>query len=163
MGETSREGTGSVVGVVPVEMLRSMSGLKFFEGIIAGRLPRPPISAVLNFEIVSAERGLVVFKGEPAFDFYNPLSSVHGGWTATLLDSCMGCAVHSMLEAGHGYTTVEFKVNFVRPITADTGTLFAEGRIINLGRTVATSEGKLVDPSGKIYAHATATCLILEG
>ena len=163
MGETSREKTKSVVGVVPVETLRSMSGLEFFEGIIAGRFPRPPISAVLDFEVVSAERGFVVFKGEPAFDFYNPLGSVHGGWTATLLDSCMGCAVHSMLEAGQGYTTLELKVNFVRPITADTGTLFAEGRIINPGRTVATSEGKLVDPSGRIYAHATSTCLILGG
>jgi uncharacterized protein (TIGR00369 family) len=161
MNEQSSGNKSNSVGVVPIETLRSMSGLEFFEGVVAGKVPRPPMSAVLRFDFVSAEKGFVVFKGEPASDFYNPLGSVHGGWTATLLDSCMGCAVHSMLEAGQGYTTIEFKINFVRPITDETGTLFAEGRIINLGRTVATAEGRLVDPSGKLYAHATTTCFIL--
>lgn len=150
------------VGVVSVETLRSLSGLEFFQGIIEGRFPRPPMSATLGFELASAQKGLVVFKGQPAFDYYNPLGSVHGGWAATLLDSTMGCAVHSMLEAGQGYTTVEFKINFVRPIGAETGTLYAEGRIISPGRTISTSEGRLIDAAGKIYAHATSTCLVLS-
>jgi uncharacterized protein (TIGR00369 family) len=163
MSEANSDKTRNQVGVVPAETLRSMSGLEFFKGVVAGKFPRPPMSAALRFDFVSAEKGFVVFKGEPASDFYNPLGSVHGGWAATLLDSCMGCVVHSMLEARQGYTTIELKVNFVRPITADTGTLFAEGRIIHFGRSLATTEGRLVDPSGKLYAHATTTCFILGG
>jgi uncharacterized protein (TIGR00369 family) len=147
-------------GVSPIETLRAQSGLAFLQGMIDGRLPRPPICAVLNFLLIEVGPGRALFQGTPTAEYYNPLGSVHGGWPATLLDSCMGCAVHSTLAAGRGYTTVEFKLNLVRPIFADTGPLRAEGKVINGGRTIATSEGRLFGPDGKLYAHGTETCLI---
>ena len=101
-----------------------------------------------------------MFQGTPKPAYLNPLGSIHGGWIATLLDSCMACAVHTTVPAGQGYTTVEFKLNCVRPVMPDTGPLRAEGKVINAGRTIATSEGRLVDASGKLYAHGTETCLI---
>ena len=147
-------------GVSPIETLRAQSGLAFLQGMIDGRLPRPPICAVLNFLLIEVGPGRALFQGTPTAEYYNPLGSVHGGWPAALLDSCMGCAVHSTLAAGRGYTTVEFKLNLVRPIFADTGPLRAEGKVINGGRTIATSEGRLFGPDGKLYAHGTETCLI---
>ncbi len=147
-------------GASPIETLRAQPGLAFLQEMLDGRLPRPPICDVLNFLLLEVERGRAVFQGTPKAEHYNPLGSVHGGWPATLLDSCMGCAVHSTLAAGQGYTTVEFKLNLVRPIFADTGPLRAEGKVVNGGRTIATSEGRLVDASGKLYAHGTETCLI---
>jgi len=147
-------------GVSPIETLRAQSGLEFLQGMIDGRLPRPPICAVLNFLLIEVGPGRALFQGTPTAEYYNPLGSVHGGWPAALLDSCMGCAVHSTLAAGRGYTTVEFKLNLVRPIFADTGPLRAEGKVINGGRTIATSEGRLFGPDGKLYAHGTETCLI---
>ena len=103
-----------------------------------------------------------MFAGEPNFDLYNPLGSVHGGYAATLLDSAMGCAVHSMLPAGTGYTTLEFKISFARPLSKDTGLLRAEGKVISVGKRVGTAEGRLVDMQGKLYAHGTTTCLIFQ-
>jgi len=147
-------------GVSPLEQLRAQPGLVFLKEMIDGRLPRPPICDVLNFLLLEVGPGRALFQGTPKAEHYNPLGSVHGGWPATLLDSCMGCAVHSTLAAGQGYTTVEFKLNLVRPIFADTGPLRAEGKVVNGGRTIATSEGRLVDASGKLYAHGTETCLI---
>ena len=147
-------------GVSPIETLRAQSGLEFLRGIVAGRLPRPPIADTLNFYLIEVDPGRAVFQGTPKPEHYNPLGSIHGGWPATLLDSCMACAVHSTLAAGQGYTTVEFKLNLVRPVFADTGPLRAEGKVINGGRTIATSEGRLFGPDGKLYAHGTETCLI---
>jgi uncharacterized protein (TIGR00369 family) len=147
-------------GVSPVETLRAQSGLEFLQGMIDGRLPRPPICDVLNFQLIEVGPGRGVFQGTPQAEFYNPLGSVHGGWSATLLDSCMGVAVHTTLAAGQGYTTVEFKLNLVRPIFANSGPLRAEGKVVNGGRTIATSEGRLFGPDGKLYAHGTETCLI---
>jgi uncharacterized protein (TIGR00369 family) len=149
-------------GVSPIETLRAQSGLDFLRGMLEGRLPRPPISDTLNFYLIEVERGRAVFQGTPKAAYFNPIGSIHGGWTATLLDSCMACAVHTTVPAGQGYTTVEFKLNLVRPIMPDTGPLRAEGKVINAGRTIATSEGRLVDASGKLYAHGTETCLIFE-
>jgi uncharacterized protein (TIGR00369 family) len=149
-------------GVSPIETLRAQSGLDFLRGMLEGRVPRPPISDTLNFYLVEVERGRAVFQGAPKAAYLNPIGSIHGGWTATLLDSCMACAVHTTVPAGQGYTTVEFKLNCVRPIMPDTGPLRAEGKVINAGRTIATSEGRLVDASGKLYAHGTETCLIFE-
>jgi len=151
-------GTGP--GVSPVETLRSLPGLDFLRGMLEGRVPRPPITTTLNFYLVEVAHGRAVFQGAPKPDFFNPLGSIHGGWAATLLDSCMACAVHTTIPAGQGYTTVEFKLNLVRPIMPDTGPLRAEGKLINGGRAIATSEGRLVDASGKLYAHGTETCLI---
>ena len=102
----------------------------------------------------------MVFAGTPDLRHYNPIGVVHGGYAATLLDSCMGCAVHSALEAGQGYTTLELKVNYVRAMTVNTGRVRAEGKIINVGRQVATAEGRIVGDDGKLYAHGTTTCLV---
>jgi len=137
-----------------------MSGLEFLRGIFEGRLPRPPISRTLGFEGIEVEKGRAVFAGTPDLNYYNPIGSVHGGYAATLLDSCMGCAVHSTLEAGQGYTTLELKVNYVRAMTTETGRVRAEGRIISVGRRVATAEGRLTGDDGTLYAHGTTTCLV---
>jgi uncharacterized protein (TIGR00369 family) len=150
------------VGLVPVETAAGMSGLELLTEMIAGRLPGPPIMATLDFRLIEIENGRAVFEGHPAFNHYNPLGTVHGGYTATLLDSCMGCAVHSTLPKGMSYTTLEFKVSLVRAITKDTGPVRAEGRIVSAGRRVATSEGRLTDAKGRLLAHATTTCLVFE-
>ena len=147
-------------GVTPRERARELSGMELLQGMLDGRLPPPPIGATLEFLPIQLDRGRVVFQGEPKFDFYNPLGSVHGGWAATLLDSCMGCAIHSTLERGFGFTTLELKINFVRAVTHKSGPLRAEGRVIHPGRQAATAEGKLFDAAGKLYAHGTTTCLI---
>ena len=149
------------VGVSPPDVLRARSGLDFLRAIIVGELPGPPIGRVLHFRPISAEAGRVVFQGEPTADFYNPIGSVHGGWAATLFDSCMACAVQSTLAAGRGYTTVELKVNLVRALSADTGPVRAEGWIVHGGRQVATAEGRLTGADGRLYAHGSTTCLVL--
>ena len=110
----------------------------------------------------SAEPGVVAFHSIPGFRHYNPIGSVHGGYAATLLDSAMGLAVHSMLPAGTGYTTLEFKISFVRGMTKDTGPVRSEGRILNVGRRAATAEARITDSKGRLLAHATTTCLVFE-
>ena len=141
---------------------RGLSGLEYLRKIVAGELPRPPISALMNFGLVELGEGYAVFSVEPAEYHYNPIGVVHGGLAATLLDSAMGCAVHSMLPAGAGYTTLEIKVNFVRPMTAGTGPVRCEAKLIHLGGRTATAEGRVVDRDGKLYAHGTTTCLIFR-
>jgi len=148
-------------GVVPSPVAKTMSGLQLLKAIMDGTLPAPPIQQALGFRLVQIEQGLAVFSGTPKFEYYNPLGSVHGGYTAALLDSCMACAVHSTLGVGDSYATVEIKVNFVRAITSDTGKLRAEGKIINSGKRIVTAEGRLYDSAGILYAHGTTTCLIL--
>ncbi len=147
-------------GVVPLEHARTLDGLTLFREMIAGRLPAPPIARALGFDIVAADSGTVAFSYTPVFDHYNPLGTVHGGIAATLLDSVMGCCIHTVLKAGTGYTTVEIKVNYVRAMTDKTGPVRAEGRTINVGSRIATSEGKLIDGAGKLLAHGTTTCLL---
>ena len=147
-------------GLVPVETAAAMSGLDLLKEMIAGRLPGPPIMQTLDFTLTEIEQGRAVFEGTPQMMHYNPLGTVHGGYSATLLDSCMGCAVHSTLPKGVSYTTLEFKVSLIRAITAETGPVRAEGTIITSGRRVATSEGKLTDSKGRLLAHATTTCLL---
>ena len=141
---------------------RSMSGLEYLQKIIAGELPRPPISALMNFGLTELSEGRAVFTVEPAEYHYNPIGVVHGGLAATLLDSAMGCAVHSTLPAGAGYTTLEIKVNFVRPMTAETGSVRCEAKVIHVGGRTATAEGRVLDESGNLYAHATTTCIIFR-
>lgn len=141
---------------------RSLSGNEFLQKIAAGELPGPPLAALMNFQLVELGEGHATFAVEPAEYHYNPIGVVHGGLAATLLDSAMGCAVHSMLPLGTGYTTLELKVNFVRAITAQTGRVRAEAKLIHLGERTATAEGRVVDDRGKLYAHATTTCLILK-
>ena len=137
------------------------SGLETIKAIFAGALPPPPIAELMGFRGVEVELGRAVFEFEPGPQHYNPIGSVHGGVAMTLLDSAMGCAIHSTLEAGVRYTTLEVKTNFVRPITADTGLIRCEGHVIHSGSRVATAEGKLTDAAGKLLAHGTTTCLIL--
>jgi len=154
-------GRRSPAGVSPVETLRSMSGLEFLRGIVEGRLPHPPMSDALNFFLIEVSKGHAAFMGEAKHDYYNPIGSVHGGWACTLLDSCMGCAAQSTLPVGQGYTTVELKVNLVRPLSSATGPVRAEGRVVSAGRTIVTAEGRIVGADGKLYAHGTTTCLVL--
>jgi uncharacterized protein (TIGR00369 family) len=154
-------GRRSPAGVSPVETIRSMSGLEFLRAIADGRLPHPPINDTLNFYLVEAAKDHAVFMGEPQHAFYNPIGSVHGGWASTLLDSCMACAAQTTLAAGQGYTTVELKVNLVRPLSSATGPVRAEGRVVSAGRTIVTAEGRIVGADGKLYAHGTTTCLVL--
>jgi uncharacterized protein (TIGR00369 family) len=147
-------------GVASPEVLRSYDGLSFLKAMIDGTLPRPPISKLFNFNLIEAENGRAVFEGIPEMSYYNPIGTVHAGFTATLLDSALGCAIFTTIAKGETWTTLELKLNLVRPLTKDTGPVRAEGRIIHRGRTVATSEGDLKDRAGKLYAHATTTCMI---
>jgi uncharacterized protein (TIGR00369 family) len=144
------------------EAARGLSGLEYLRKIVAGELPRPPISAMMNFGVAEVGEGRAVFTAEPAEYHYNPIGVVHGGLAATLLDSAMGCAVHTMLPPGAGYTTLEIKVNYVRALTAETGEVRCEGQVIHVGGRTATAEGKVLDAEGKLYAHATTTCLIFR-
>ena len=147
-------------GVVPIEQVRALDGLALFKGLVEGRFPAPPIAKVLGFTLTEVEFGRVVFAYTPVADHYNPLGTVHGGVAATLLDSVMGCCVHTTLKPGIGYTTVEIKVNYVRAMTDKTGPVAVEGKVINVGSRIATSEGRLYDGAGKLLAHGTTTCLI---
>lgn len=144
------------------EAARTTSGIEMLRALVEGKLPPPPFAAMMNIWLAEVSEGRVVFATEPGEYHYNPIGSVHGGVVATLLDSAMGCAVHSMLPAGVGYTTLEIKVNYVRPLTRDTGPVRCEGTVIHLGGKIATAEGRLTDAVGKLYAHATTTCLILR-
>jgi uncharacterized protein (TIGR00369 family) len=157
-----RKRLAASAGYARLEDVSERSGLEFFEAIFAGELPRPPIGDTLDFLPIRIERGVAVFQGRPQLRHYNPLGSVHGGWFATLLDSAMGCAVHSTLPAGKGYTTLELKVNIVRPLTDAIPFVRAEGRLVHAGRQIATAEGRLAGADGKLYAHGTTTCLIFE-
>jgi uncharacterized protein (TIGR00369 family) len=152
--------TDTKYGVVTPEQLKSHDGIGFLKAIIDGTLPQAPLCEVLGFHLVEVEHGRAAFEGLPEFRHYNPIGTVHGGFIATLLDSALGCAIFSTLAKGEAWTTLELKFNFVRPLTKDTGMVRAQGRIIHRGRTVATSEGDLKDRAGKLYAHATTTCMI---
>jgi uncharacterized protein (TIGR00369 family) len=138
-----------------------LSGRALLEAMRDGDIVRAPMAATLDFALEVIEDGRVVFVGAPKDAFYNPHGSVHGGYAATLLDSAMGCAVHTLLEPGIGYTTLELKVNFVRPMTAGVGEVRAEGVVVHRGRRTATAEGRLVDANGRLYAHGSCTCLIV--
>jgi uncharacterized protein (TIGR00369 family) len=140
----------------------SLAGAAFLRAIAERRLPAPPIAVLMGFDIEEVGEGRVVFGVEPQEYHYNPIGMVHGGLAATLLDSAMGCAVHSLLPEGRAYTTLELKVNFLRPLKHDTGRVRAIGKIIHLGGKVATAEGTVIDRAGKLYAHGTTTCLLVN-
>jgi len=145
-----------------VQTGKTISGIEYLKALQSGELPPPPIAVLMGMWITEVSEGRVVFAAEPAEYHYNPLGTVHGGVMATLLDSALGCVVQSMLPAGISYTTVELKVNYLRPITVKTGTVYCEGKIIYVGGRIATAEGRLTDAEGKLYAHGTTTCLILR-
>jgi uncharacterized protein (TIGR00369 family) len=142
---------------------RGLSGMEYLQRLVRGELPPPPIAVLMNFGLSEIAEGRAIFVCDPAEYHYNPIGLIHGGLAATLLDSAMGCAVHTTLPAGVGYTTLEIKVNYVRPIMAGKGTIRCEGTVIHRGSRTATAGGRVVDDDGKLYAHATTTCLILEG
>ncbi len=146
--------------VISASEMKHLSGLDFLTAIATGEFPQPPIGKLMDFRLAKVEAGSVVFEGSPGPKHYNPIGSVHGGYAATVLDSVMGCSVHSTLPAGTGYTTLELKVNFVRAITRETGKIRAEGKVIHRGSRIATSEGRLLGADGKLYAHGTTTCLV---
>ena len=150
-------------GVVSPEVIKELGGLGFLKGVVAGTQPSPPMSQTLGFHLIEVDEGRAVFEGAPEFRHYNPIGTVHGGFAATLLDTALGCAIFSTHAKGEAWTTLELKFNLVRPLTKDTGPVRAEGRVIHRGRTVATSEGDIKDLSGKLYAHATTTCMIFPG
>ena len=145
------------------EAAPKMSGIEFLRAIRDGRLPPPPIAQLMGFRLAEVEPGHAVFEVVPTEKHYNPIGVVHGGLAMTLLDSAMGCCVHTSLPAGSAYTTLEAKTNLVRPITSATGKLRAIGKVLHVGKRVATAEGRLEDESGKLYAHATTTCIVMNG
>jgi uncharacterized protein (TIGR00369 family) len=132
------------------------------QAMLAGEIPYPHIADTMDFMLMQVSQGKAVFQGTPQLKHYNPLGSVHGGWYATLLDSAVGCAVHTMMPVGRAYTTAELSVNIVRAASMKSGPLRAIGTVIHCGRQLATAEGKIVDAQGKLYAHATTTCLVFE-
>jgi uncharacterized protein (TIGR00369 family) len=140
-----------------------LPGLESMQAIVDGTLPPPPIARLLDFTLVEVQEGRAVFAMEPAEWMYNPIGSVHGGIAATILDSCMGCAVHTMLAAGVGYTTADLQVRYIRGMGDSTGRVLAEGRVVHCGRRTATAEGRLfVEADETLIAHGTTGCVILR-
>ena len=166
MAETGTKRTRTVTWGDPFEVPKAAagrSGIELLREVFAGKLPAPPITATMGFRGVEVADGRAVFEGEPGEHLYNPIGSVHGGFAMALLDSAMGCAIHTTLQAGERYTTLEVKTNFVRPITVETGLVRCEGVVIHRGATIATAEGRLVAAdTGKLLAHGSTTCLIVR-
>ncbi len=142
--------------------MRRMTGLEFLQAVMRGEVPAPPIGALVGYRFAEVEEGRVVVAFEPAEYHYNPLGIAHGGIAATLLDTAMACSMQTLMPVGIGFTTLEIKVNYLRPITIGAGELRAEGTLINVGRRVGVAEGRITDASGKLYAHATTTCLVYD-
>lgn len=150
------------IGVTPIEIIRSLSGLEYLTGIMKGDYPGPSIAGILQFKLCEVSKGVAVFTGLPDENHLNPMGTVHGGYAATLLDSALACAVQTLCPVGYASTSVELKVNFVRPITTRTGRLYSRGEVIHPGRQLATSEARLTDENGKLYAHGTQTCSLFK-
>lgn len=141
---------------------RERSGLEYLRGIISGEIPGPPIAALMGFELLEVQEGRAIFAVLPGEYHYNPIGMVHGGLAATVMDSALGCAVHTVLPVGASYTTLELHVNYVRSITRDTGRLTCTGEVIHVGGRMATAQARLTDGTGKLYAHGTTTCMIFR-
>jgi uncharacterized protein (TIGR00369 family) len=153
---------GAGVGLTPPAQMLGMDGLAYFQAVLRGELPTSHIGHTLDFLLVDVARGHAVFQGRPGLAHLNPLGSVHGGWFATLLDSALGCAVHSALPQGKAYTTLELKVNLVRALSPEVARVRADGRVIHVGSQTATAEARLLGPDGKLYAHGSTTCLVFD-
>ena len=147
---------------IGAEAALKLSGMEYLTKMLNGEIPGAPIADTVGFWLDEIREGVAVFKCNPADYLYNPIGTVHGGVAATLLDSSMGCAIHTTLEVGTAYTTAELHVNYVRPITSETSTLTCTGNVIHRGRKLATAEAKITDEAGKLYAHGTTTCMIME-
>jgi uncharacterized protein (TIGR00369 family) len=147
-------------GTIPLARLHDTPGIDLFREMLAGKLPPAHIAKLMNFTLADVDDGMALFRGRPLLEHYNPAGSVHGGWMATLLDSALGCCVMTKLPAGTGYTTIEFKVNLIRPLFANSGEVVCEARVVHMGRTTAVSEGTLKTADGKLVATGTETCAI---
>jgi uncharacterized protein (TIGR00369 family) len=158
--ERSVRSTMAGVGLVLPDQLKTCGGLEFWEKTLRGTMPAPPITRTLGFVPLSVARGEAVFQGTPKYEHYNPLGVVHGGYFCTLLDSAVGCAVHTTLPAGTGFTTLELKINLIRAMTSTTGPVRALGKVIHSGKSTAVAEGRIEDPEGDLYALCTTTCLL---
>ncbi|RMG98835.1 MAG: PaaI family thioesterase [Chloroflexi bacterium] len=145
-----------------LQAAQTMNGLDYFRAMVAGKIPPPPIASLMGFTMEEAEEGRVVFAVTPQEIHYNPMGTVHGGLAATLLDSAMTCAIQSTLPKGIASTTIELHINYIRPITSQTGRLRCIGEIIHVGRTIATAKGRVVDENDKLYAHGTTTCMVFS-
>jgi uncharacterized protein (TIGR00369 family) len=163
--ETTRTRTITWQDPVPAAAAGAkLSGLEYVQAIKSGALPPPPIAVLMNYSMVELADGRAIFEGEPGEEHYNPIGVVHGGYASTLLDSVLGCAVHTTLDAGLAYTSLTLEVKFVRPITRETGRVRAEAEVVHRGRTQATAEARLVAAyTGKLLATGTSTCLIVGG
>lgn len=153
---------GKTYGTVSVDRQKEMSGLEFVRGLVDGTLPLNTIAETLGYDVTDVESGRVVVTATPNGAHLNPSGTVHGGFAATLLDSCMGLAVRSTLEKGVSQTTLEFKISLVRPITPETGLIKAEGVVLSSGRRIGTADGRITDQKGRLLAHGTTTCLIFQ-
>lgn len=158
----ARMDSGAGAGVARPDQWAGKTGLEQMQAILDGTLPYPPIARTLDFGLIAVEPGRALFQGTPRHEHLNPMGGVHGGWFATLLDSALGCAVHTMVPVGRGYTTAELSVNYVRGLSAKVGRVRAEGKVIHRGKQLATAEARLFGPDGALYAHATTTCLVFE-
>jgi uncharacterized protein (TIGR00369 family) len=157
-----RLAAGAGCGVARPDQVAGRSGLDVLQAMLRGELPYPPIARTLSFHLVEVGEGRAIFQGTPGTDHLNPMGTVHGGWYATLLDSALGCAVHTLMPAGRGYTTAELGVNLVKAVPLKVQRVRAEGKVLHCGRQLATAEARLVGPDGTLYAHATTTCLVFE-
>jgi uncharacterized protein (TIGR00369 family) len=153
---------GAKFSFISPQMVEKYSGIELLKMMIAGELAGPPIARLMNFHLSKVEPGIALFRGTPSLEHYNPAGTVHGGWAATVMDSALGCAVQSMCPKGVIYTTVELKVNLVRPLFDNSGEVECEGRIVHFGRTIATSEAKLTRADGKLVAHGSTTCAVMK-
>jgi uncharacterized protein (TIGR00369 family) len=160
--QNERYARGPGPGIAQPQQLAGLDGLGIMQAMMAGELPYAPIAKTLDFLLIEVERGRVVFQGTPRHEHLNPLGTVHGGWFATLLDSALGCAVHTMMPPGRAYTTAELGVNLVRAITPQVQRVRAEGTIVHCGRQLATATARLVGADGTLYAHASTTCLVFD-
>ena len=151
----ARLDAGAGCGVARPEQVAGLSGLQTMQAMLRGELPYPPIARTLRFQLLEVGDGLAIFQGAPGPDHFNPMGGIHGGWYATLLDSALGCSVHTKMPAGRGYTTAELGVNLVKAIGPKVQRVRAEGRVLHCGRQLATAESRLLGPDGTLYAHAT--------
>ncbi|MBA8876791.1 PaaI family thioesterase [Phyllobacterium myrsinacearum] len=149
-------------GLVPPDVAATLSGVEFLQGLLDGTYPAPPFAETTDLWPISIEAGKVVFEARPSKKFYNPMGVVHGGWISLLIDTVMGCAVHSSLKAGQAYTTLEMKTTFVRSVLVSTGVLRCEGVLLHSGSRTASAEGKIFDGTGRLVAHGSETCLIMD-
>ena len=157
-----RLAAGAGYGVATPEQVGGRGGIELLQAMLRGELPAAPIARTLDFQLIEVAEGRAVFQGAPGPSHLNPMGGVHGGWFATMLDSALGCAVHTMMPAGRGYTTAELSVNFVRGLGPKVGRVRAEGKVIHCGKQLATAEARLFGPDGTLFAHATTTCLVFE-